>query len=137
MSWVQLRSLTNADYVDWNILNLIVNDLYFLRAAIPEVYYRRPNKQVIFADGTTDVRLRIQSGVEAVPNFSGTHVFPVTLMKPNNVADYPIQLTLACNADIRVEVASQNASGFNYRVIPTSKSAMRGVKLHWMAITRE
>jgi len=138
MAWIQLRSLSNADFVDFDVIDQMINNIYFLRAAIPEIHVRKPDGTTLYADGNTDTRLRIQSGVLNLNGFTGNKVFTVKLIKPHTgTADYPILLTLATNVDIRVSISSQNNKEFNVRVIPTGKSAMRGVKINWMAVTKE
>lgn len=138
MAWVPLNSLSNSDIIDFDVLDQMINNLNYLRAAVPEIHVKHTNGTVVSASGDTDVRLRIQSGVVPVPTFKGSYVMTVNLIKPNvGTADYPIQLTLHSNADIRVSVSTQNNKQFMVRFIPVSKAAMRGVRVHWQAITQE
>ena len=138
MAWIPLNSLSNSDIIDFDIIDQMINNLNYLRAAVPEIWVRNPANKIVTASGDTDVRLRIQAGVTPVPTFNGSFTLPINLIKPNTgTADYPIQLTLHSNADIRVSVSSQNNKQFMVRFIPVSKAAMRGVRVHWQAITRE
>lgn len=138
MAWVDLATLANSEYIDFDVIDKMIDNMIFLRAAIPEIHQRNSAGKVTFADGTTNVRMRIQTGHTNVPSFKGAYVIKIPLIKANTGnADYPIQVTLKSNADIRAMVSSQNNKEFSVRLIPTSKAAMRGVGIFWTAITKE
>ncbi len=138
MAWVDLSTLANSEFIDFDVIDKMIDNMIFLRGAIPEIHQRNSAGKVTSSDGTTNIRMRIQTGHTNVPSFKGTHLVKIPLIKANTGnADYPIQVTLKCNADIRAMVSSQNNKEFTVRLIPTSKAAMRGVGIFWTATTRE
>lgn len=138
MAWVSINSLTNADFIDFDILDQIIANLNYLRDAIPEIHVQRPTGAWISSAGDTTQRLVIQGGQQNVPAFTGIKDIVVKLKKPHvGAADYPVLLTASSHIDVRVFLHSQNNKQFIVRIIPTTRSSVRGLKINWQATTYE
>lgn len=138
MGWVPLSTLTNADFIDFDIMDQIIANLNYLRDAVPEIYVQRPTGVWLSSSGDVDTRLVIQGGQQTVPAFTGIHDIVVKLKKPHvGSPDYPVTLTAYSHIDVRVFLYSQNNKQFVVRIIPTTRSSIRGLKVNWNAITYE
>lgn len=138
MPWVPLNTLTNGDFIDFDIIDQLISNVNYLRDAVPEIHVRRPTGTVLSASGETETRLRIQGGQERVSSFKGTHDVAIKLIKPHTgTADYPVTLSPSSQIDVRLSLFSQTNNQFVVRIIPTTKSSIRGLKINWNAITQE